>query len=199
MKLHISKGNMKLGRLPNISLPPVKTCGVKPPCAKVCYAIKAYRMYVGVRNPWNENLRLWKHAPERYESQLIVWLSTHNVKYFRWHVGGDIVDLAYLTMMDYVACMYPDIKFLCFTKRYDLLEALPDYAGNLTLVASRWPGLKWPEYVATWYPQAWMYDPKHVDVYIPKTARVCPGSCDKCNCKRCWYLQAGHSVVFNLH
>jgi len=48
----ISNGNTKLGRIPNISLPPIKACGKDVPCKSDCYALKAYRQYPATRKAW---------------------------------------------------------------------------------------------------------------------------------------------------
>lgn len=67
MKLHISNGNTKLGQVPNISFPPVKTCRKKVPCAKDgCYALKFYRMWPAVKNAWDENYKLYKKDPAQF-------------------------------------------------------------------------------------------------------------------------------------
>ena len=62
----ISRGNSKLGKVPNISLPPVKSCGNCKQCAPDCYALKSYKQYKNVRASWDYNFDLYKSEPGRY-------------------------------------------------------------------------------------------------------------------------------------
>lgn len=198
MHLHISKGNSKLGLVPNISLPPGASCG-KVPCTKACYAQKFYRCYTAAREQWGENHKLWKTDPKRFKNELSVYLDKRKPTRFRWHVGGEIPDRRYLRLMCDVAAEHKDTKFFAYTKRYGWLQRLPVEAcpTNLTLIASRWPGWPCPEDVARRFPQSWVLDPKYVDIYIPANARFCPGSCRTCDL--CWMMKAGDSVVFHRH
>jgi hypothetical protein len=191
MKLHISKGNMKLGNIPNLSLPPIETCAPHLPCFEKCYARKAYRCYPSARSAWDENLKLWQASPSRFILELSSWLSDNKPKYFRWHVGGDIPDEMYLKMMIAVAEVFRETKFLAYTKKLELFAHvhLPD---NLMVILSRWPDDK---FGGSWHRQAWMLNPEHPDTRIPETVFECPGTCD--NCKFCFDGQG--DVVFKKH
>lgn len=50
MKLHVSKGNTKLGAVPSVSLPPIKSCG-DVLCIKDCYALNIMKRFKHVKNP----------------------------------------------------------------------------------------------------------------------------------------------------
>ena len=199
-EVYISPGNMKLGSIPNISLPPIKSCLKGVPCGKDCYAMKAYRNYPNVRKRWDSNLALYKASVSDYFSSITQWLQSHKqTRFFRWHVAGDIQDMDYLVNMIWIAEDFPDIKFLVFTKRHDLLQLLGTdnrtRASNLTLIASMWPGFGDLRKLRN-FRKAWMQD--GTEKHIPKTALICPGSCEGCGA--CFSLgQTKHDVVFHKH
>jgi len=200
-KVTISRSNMKIGRTMNISLPPIVTCRKNVPCAELCYAMKAYRMYPGVRASWDGNLAAYKQHASGYFWQIHQEIKrAKSVKVFRWHVGGDIPDMEYLLGMITLAAANPAVEFLCFTKRYELLAGYvadgSRFPKNLKIVVSMWPGLKVPDGLER-FPKAWMRDTKCLDKRIPAGARKCPGKCTACGL--CWKLPAGKSVVFQLH
>lgn len=93
-EVKISYGNSKIGRIANISLPPIMSCPKDVPCSIGCYALKSYRLYENVRKAWDWNLKLLKDDPYDYFGSLIDQLKRKKqLKRFRWHVSGDIVDL----------------------------------------------------------------------------------------------------------
>lgn len=198
MKLTVSWGNSKLGRIPNISLPPGKSCPAGVPCYRdgSCYALKAYKMYPNVRKAWDTNWALWRTSPTMYFQQLWLWLGKRKnpVKRFRFHVSGDIPDMEYYSFMCITAMTFKKTKFLCFTKQYGLAND-PLRPKNLVLVVSRWPG--WPCQDTKDTPTAWMHDPDYRDVYTPSNARKCPGSC--ATCSLCFSMKPGANVVFEKH
>lgn len=193
--LTVSQGNRKLGRIPNISLPPVKSCGNDLPCTKKCYALKAYRQYPATRAAWDKNYQLWLESPEMYEFALLQHLARRpKTRLFRWHVAGDIPSVEYLTMMQRIAESFSRVHFLAYTKRVDLLSACnatrPD---NLALIISRWMG---DSIRNVWnLPEAWVNFQD--ESRIPKDARKCVGTCK--TCQICWNLGEGESVVFEPH
>lgn len=204
MKLTISKGNSKLGGIPNLSLPPIKTCCAGVPCAKKCYAMKSYRMYPNVKKAWDGNLKLWQKNPILFENYLRDYLSLHWPKFFRYQVGGDLPDLSYLYMIRKVAFEFPETQFLVYTKRIHMLCILGnrDMPKNLQVFLSRWPGDSVAGVTAqpgwelpSWANQAWMLDPKNPDTRIPPLAFMCPGSCK--TCKHCYTTR--QDVVFKQH
>ena len=195
--LKISKGNNKIGRTWNVSLPPVKSCGKDVPCKKKCYALKSYRMYKNVRAAWDNNLSLWQSDPATFESDLLGALSKARKapKFFRWHVSGDIVSLEYLRMMARVAESFPETKFLAFTKRYDIVNSFSgNLPENLKIVFSGWPGLAM--FNPYKLPVAWMQDGS--ETRVPADALECPSNCEGCG--MCWSLgELNKDVVFHKH
>ena len=196
MKVKISKKNSKLKNVWNLSLPPIGTCIPGAPCAKLCYAMNAYRMYPGTRNAWNHNIIFWRKDPGGYEASIAMQL--RNVKkpigLFRWHVGGDIPSLRYFYMMCHIAEDFPDIKFLAFTKRYNYIDSAIRIPKNFSMVLSAWPGLDMHNPLKL--PIAWMQDGS--ETRVPVNALECHGGCESCGL--CWELnKLSRDVVFNQH
>ena len=61
----ISPGNSKLGAIPSVSLPAIKTCRVCG-CAEKCYAAKLERIRPSVREAYQHNLDVLKSDPDTY-------------------------------------------------------------------------------------------------------------------------------------
>ena len=193
MSLIISEGNSKLGKVPNISLPPVITCRPKVPCKKKCYANKAFRLWPSVKAAWNNNLEFYRtYGAKIYFKRVGIWLEENKPEYFRWHVSGDCPDAGYLQGVLDVAMDFPETKFMMFTKRWDLFPKDMYFPGNLTIILSMWPRLKNP--TALKFPRSWL----SIDKRKPEYHFKCPGKCDQCY--KCWELvKLGHDVVFDLH
>ena len=193
MRLHISKGNMKLGKIPNISLPPVTTCRPRVPCAKQCYAQKAMRLYPQTRKAWTENLDFLELSGEaEFFTQVSEWLAQNKPTHFRWHVSGDTPSTLYAVLVYQIAKIFPDVKFMMFTKRWDLLPDQPP-PENLAVILSMWPGLRNPKGFED-FPRAWLSSDKRKPNFYFK----CPGRCDECY--KCWdIVDLGYDVVFDLH
>ena len=194
MHLTVSKGNTKLGAVPNISLTPGESCVDDVPClTEGCYAMKSYRMYPNVRAAWDGNLRLWKDSPGLFFDGVDQYLLTNKPDRFRWHVGGDIPDEDYFEMMVDIAWNFRQTSFLCFTKKYNLVEY--GRKKNLHIVLSAWPGMDFP--VNSGFPEAWLAtDPR---APLDKVHIRCPGNCGDCQYK-CWYaLTDGVNVIFDKH
>lgn len=188
----ISPGNSKLGKIPNISLVPVKDCGNCEHCRKDCYALKAYRMYPAVRNAWQRNSAAFRSGDwETIKGEVTGYLRHKKPRFFRIHVAGDFIDKYHFGFWVWIAQRNPETKFLAFTKMHDLVHAkLP---GNFTVILSMWPGM--PKGRKR-LPRAWMQD--GTETRVPDNAIECPGICDTCG--MCWQLPAlGRDVVFNIH
>jgi hypothetical protein len=189
----ISKGNSKLGKIPNISLIPIKDCGNCKLCSKDCYALKAWKQYPDTRASWRDNSRLAHKDPEAYRNLICSYLEKKNPSFFRYHVAGDMLDQKYLDMLSGIAEQFPDTIFLAFTKMHNLdYSSIPD---NFSVVFSRWVGDKTPKNPCN-LPYAWMQD--STETRIPNTAIKCPGTCDTCG--MCFQLgKLGRDVYFDIH
>ena len=140
--IHISHSVSKLGKdIPSISMPPLTTCRPNAPCARKCYARRGRFAFPHNQDLLRRNLAIWRTDPERFEWELFT--AAYFANFFRYFSSGDIPDPAFLAMMDRVAKRLPTTRFLCFTKKIELVnqyisdaEDLP--AENLILVFSAW-------------------------------------------------------------
>lgn len=217
----ISSGNSKMGSVPSVSLPSIKTCR-QCACQSKCYAQKLERLRPAVRNAYQHNLEVLINEPETYwrEVEASVMMS----RFFRFHVSGDIPNEVYFAKMVEVAKRNPHCEILCFTKKYEIVntyieefEALkysklvfpdcmmeitgnaePVIPPNLHIIFSGWVDLNMVNPFAL--PEA------HVRYRDGSTtaredAIECGGNCTECALTEggCWNLQKGQQVVFNEH
>ena len=198
----ISTGNSKLGKfIGAINLPAGKTCNPDAPCRKYCYAIKGHYVFASAKSVRERNLNIYKTNPKSFFNQLSC--NTAFFKFVRWHDSGDIVDTAYLEGMCKVARENPDVRYLAFTKQFQIvnnyLASMEEIPQNLTIVFSTW---------GNWIPENPFNLPmtfvrfkvkamESQNEKIPENAFQCPGDCKTCG--MCWKLEKGDSVVFNQH
>ena len=206
--VHISRGNTKLGAdIPSVNLPAGCTCRPDAPCYSKCYARKGRFSFPHNKELVETNLQLWHEEPIQYQRD--VTIAAFKAKYFRWHSSGDIPDAEYFQMMVDVAERIPDTKFLCFTKKYEIVNAYIEGAGdlpsNLSVVFSAWGD--WLPDNPYGLPVAYIRFKKD-QADIPEHALQCPKYCGDCvmsGCS-CWDLKRGFRddgevdcVVFDEH
>lgn len=197
--ISISRGNSKLGEIPSVSLPPIKTCGAVP-CSKKCYAERIAVRRRNVKDAWEKNFAALKNDPDTYWRE--VEASIKMSRFFRFHVGGDIPDAEYLAHMFSVARRNKHCKILCFTKKYEIvnryLSAGARKPANLLLVFSVWPGLTCNNPFNL--PEAHVRL-RNGETTAPTGAVECSGNCTACGItdSGCWVLKKGQAVVFNEH
>ena len=189
----ISEGNVKLGTLPSISLPPIVTCNKKAPCCNGdCYALNGNFNFDSVKKACAKNLNTFKSDPVLFLQCVSEWIRIRKPSFFRWHVAGDIPNKTYLNQMIFLAKKHPNVKFLAFTKKYNLLKYATDVPENLSIIVSAWPGLRLPK---TSLPIAFMDNGSEKRI---KDVIECPGKCETCG--MCWNLpKLGKNVVFKYH
>lgn len=204
IKIHISAGNMKLGAIMNISLPPVITCRNCSSCKHYCYAVRSYNRFTDTAAGWNENYMLFLTDPDRYFNEISAAVKLQ--RFFRWHVSGDIVNQDYFRGMIRVAIENPKVEFLAFTKAYHIVNAaiaagavIPE---NLHLLFSAAPGVvmenpyKIPEC--------------HINFADPALNTYkggaeyeyhCTGNCTECavNGCGCFFLKPGDVTIIDQH
>jgi len=197
--IKLSRGNSKMGSVPSVSLPSIKTCR-QCACREKCYAQKLERLRPSVRNAYQHNLEVLLKEPETYwrEVEASVMMS----RFFRFHVSGDIPTQEYLANMVAVAGRNSHCEILCFTKRYEMVNEFIEKNGelpsNLHMIFSGWIGLDMVNPFSL--PEA------HVRYRDGSTtaredAIECGGNCTECALTEggCWNLQKGQQVVFNEH
>jgi len=206
--VHISRGVTKLGdAIPSVSVPPVVTCRPDAPCFKECYARKGRFRFQHNKDLLQQNLDIWQDDPDGFERD--VTIAAYTSRFFRYHSAGDIPDAKYLDMMVRVANSCPHTSFLCFTKKFELVNDYiaahktpdgTDLPSNLNMVFSAW-GDFMPENPYN-LPVAYIRF-KNAETHIPENARQCSGYCGACvqTGNSCWDLKrgCGDCVVFNQH
>lgn len=180
VKMCISSGNRKIGRVMNVSLPPVLSCGHCRECKYLCYDVKACLQYPGtVIDARVRNWAVLKADRAEYFRRIEERIARRRKnKFFRWHVAGDIIDRDYFEDMVAIARRHPDFTFWTYTKEYATVNAfLADgnrIPGNLHIMFSEWRGL----------PMDNPYNmPEFRVVFHGETAPAgfyCPGNCDIC-------------------
>lgn len=190
IKMCISSGNQKIGRVMNVSLPPVVTCRNCKQCIWYCYDIKAVLQYPKtVADARMRNLSILRRNRGLYFETIEKKLSRRRKnKYFRWHVSGEIPDVDYLDHMVSIAARFPDWIFWTYTKHYDIVnqwvaahggtkESVP---SNLTIMFSKWDGLPmenpygFPVFAVVLKNGNVDGDPREYCTW------TCPGNCDIC-------------------
>jgi hypothetical protein len=200
MKVSISNGNDKMGRIKSVSLPPVTTCRPDAPCIKKCYARRMLR-YPNVRSAYENNLGMYWDEPAEYFKQI------ENVarleRFFRWHVSGDIPSIDYLWRMVRVARHCEHTQFICFTKKYEIVNQFIFEGGvipsNLVIVFSVWEGLSMENPYD--FPRAKVISEQTADEFGRDSHNVCQGNCATCasNGWGCWYLTTGEVIYLVEH
>lgn len=149
----ISMKGSKVGDIANFSLPPVQTCNKAAPCiSDGCYAVDAYGLYPGTRAALDINLRLLKDGRfDQFVDEITKAVSKpfkksvgaikegEKIKYFRFHVSGDVFSDDYFKAICRIAEKNPSVGFWTYTKQYDiLLRHINDIPDNLSVLVSCW-------------------------------------------------------------
>ena len=194
----VSNTNSKLGgQIYSINLPPVVTCRADAPCFKGCYACKGNWLFPNVKNSLNQNLEAYKGNPDLFFESIAT--QTALVRFCRWHSSGDIVDMQYFEGMCKVARKNKDTHYLCFTKKYEIINEFLSKGKripkNLSIVFSAWSN--WIPENPYDLPMTYVYGKEFNNELIPKDAIPCGGKCE--NCQACWTLKKGQHVYFLKH
>ena len=200
----ISTDNSKLGIIPNVSLPPIKTCIPNAPCTKSCYGRRFMVRFKNTRVAYDRNLEILQRDSQEFFNTVNGYFKCFRPRYFRIHPAGDFnlsktnpqINQDYLNSWFMLAANYPEITFLAFTKCYEL-----DYSNcpeNVTVIFSAWFDLPLPDALPDGVRGiAWVQNSAGDETRIPADAFKCLGNCD--SCFECWELEQGKSVVFKLH
>ena len=199
--VYISSGNRKTGfSVPSVSLIPVADCGNCASCSRLCYDLRNDCIYNGVTSTRAKNSALAHNAIDRYFFE--IKKACKAFRFFRWHIGGDILNAAYLAGVLDVAVCNPHCTFLIFTKRYDLINDYISNGGeipsNLQVIFSAWPGAKMVNPYNMPVSSPLFVDGSHAAGPDPIS---CPGNCSNCAVmgSGCWTLKRGQGVVFAAH
>lgn len=189
LKTHFSNGNSKIGKVLNVSTAPVFTCHNCDGCRGFCYDIKACLQYTNTVLPARaENTVLAIHYRDKFFDEIEKKLKRRRAhKFFRWHVGGEIIDFDYFCRMVEVAKKFPDFYFWTYTKMYTIVNMYVEKYGrdaipkNFTIMFSEWDGM--PIYNPYNFPvfscKLKAGNKNHTPDYFNNLWK-CPGNCDIC-------------------
>ena len=194
----VSNTNSKLGgQIYSINLPAVVTCRSDAPCFKGCYARKGNWLFPNVKSSLESNLDAYKSNPDLFFESVAI--QTALVRFCRWHSSGDIVDMQYFEGMCKVARKNKNTHYLCFTKKYEIINEFLSKGKrvpkNLSIVFSAWDN--WLPENPYDLPMTYVYGKEFNNELIPKDAIPCGGKCE--NCQACWTLKKGQHVYFLKH
>ena len=199
-RVRFSDGNTKMGAVASVSTLPFITCPAccKETCGAKCYAAKLANLRPNVLRNYAINTAIAIYKPVEYWQQINDFVK--GVRFFRFHVSGDILNYSYFRHMVGVANENPHCEILCFTKRFDIVNAYIDSNGdlpvNLHILFSGWTNLiptnphKLPE----------------TNVYtceadFDESWKTCGGNCFNCACRGvgCWQVGKGDTIAFKMH
>lgn len=202
--VHISTGISKLGEIiPSVNLPPDETCRPDAPCKRLCYARHGRFLFPNVQETLRRNWKIYTHDPSGFFKQIDGFLQMVPYRYFRWFSAGDIPHIGFFERMCKLARRHKETKFLCFTKKYDIVNHYVESGcripANLKIIFSRWGAF--PCENPHNFPESWVQFKGKSNDEIPSHAKLCSGNCGSCvNTKgNCWELKKGQAVYFPQH
>ena len=196
----ISNANSKMGAVASVSTLPFITCPscCAGTCGVKCYAAKLANLRPSVLKASAWNTALYMVNPAAYWNGIDQ--ACKAVRYFRFHVSGDMTDGAYFANMIRIAQDNPKTEILVFTKRFQVVNSWIRDNGqlpaNLHVMFSGWSNLK----------PSNPYNLPETNV-IEKGSepnpswKLCGGNCFNCACRGvgCWATQAGDTIAFKIH
>ena len=215
-KVQISRGNTKLGNIPQFNLLPLETCaGSTPLCREDCYMVAELRCFLNSRLAYTVNTWMVLNHLSEVETALTGYIAEKAPPLFRIHSSGDFMGRtwtteqgrSYVDMWHRIARTFPGTKFMAFTKVFTLDHS--DKPGNFTLIYSVFPDTIYTDIPQDGNKLAFCVYPKEQtdrqytpeiagQVYDQKQSIPCAGSCKEC--AMCWYIDGvKKNVVFHIH
>lgn len=201
--ISVSSGNRKMGSIPSVSLPPIKTCSPEAckTCGKKCYAKKICRYSKEACAAYERNLNILNNDPLTFWDDVNRALKVN--RFFRFNVSGDIPNYGYLKDLIKAAERNKHCQILVFTKQWDTVNKYVKYNNklppdNLHIVFSGWVGLTIRNPYN--FPEAHVIF-KNGETSAKDGAKYCGGNCFECAmCNGgCWSLKSGEQVLFREH
>lgn len=210
-EVSINNGNSKTGFACWTMSLPVCTCREDAPCRQSgeCYCTQGTQQMARVQQAYVRNYKLFSEDRKDTWEQVRFKIKHAPLPYFRYNDSGDILDYEYITEMAHLANEFPNVKFLAYTKWYELVNQWINDNGelpeNLTIRFSPWD--------KDWYggkipnphnlPMAWVdFADKSKNPEFPEKMQKCPNQSDSsitCSCcGKCWNKKI-HDVVFVQH
>lgn len=199
-RVSFSASNSKMGAVASVSVLPFVTCpaACRETCAGKCYAAKIANIRPAVMSAYARNTAIYFDDAANYFAQIRAYCA--GVRFFRWHVSGDIINAEYFAGMIDTARACPWCHFLAFTKRAgivnDYLNAGGEIPANFQVIFSNWGAVK-------------LENPHNLPyseiVFTGETPaenwKICGGNCFACACRGvgCWELKHGETIAFAEH
>lgn len=204
-RVRISHDNSKMGPVASVSLLPFYTCpGVcAHTCGRDCYAAKLANLRPAVLWSYAVNTAILVVNPASFWEQVNAAIAA--VRYFRFHVAGDIRNSEYFRDIVQTAADHPHTEILMFTKHFHVVNNYVETHGgnraaaipeNLHVMFSAWAGL---DPVNPYhFPETVVYT---TESEISDSWKMCGGNCFECACRGvgCWQAVDGDTIAFKKH
>ena len=206
-EISISNHNSKTGSCCNNLAFPTCTCREDAPCkASGCYCMKGRQAMCNVVAAYVRNLMIYNNDHDDFWEQVKFKIKHNPLPLFRWFDAGDILDYEFFCGMVELAKTFPNIRFMSFTKKYDIvnewLTTNGDLPKNLNIIFSAWH-IGWKVNNPYGMPVAYVdFKDQTLNPQFPKGITGCPNQSDKtitCSmCQKCWNKKI-KAVVFKQH
>ena len=206
-EISLSNHNSKTGSCCNNLAFPTCTCREDAPCkASGCYCMKGRQAMCNVVAAYVRNLMIYNNDHDDFWEQVKFKIKHNPLPLFRWFDAGDILDYEFFCGMVELAKVFPNIRFMSFTKKYDIvnewLATNGDLPKNLNIIFSAWH-IGWKVNNPFGMPVAYVaFKDQTLNPQFPKGITGCPNQSDKtitCSmCQKCWNKNI-KSVVFKQH
>ena len=206
-EISISNHNSKTGSCCNNLAFPTCTCREDAPCkASGCYCMKGRQAMCNVVAAYVRNLMIYNNNHDDFWDQVRFKIKHNPLPLFRWFDAGDILDYEFFCGMVELAKEFPNIRFMSFTKKYDIvnewLATNGDLPNNLNIIFSAWH-IGWKVNNPYGMPVAYVdFKDQTLNPQFPKGITGCPNQSDKtitCSmCQKCWNKKI-KAVVFKQH
>jgi len=190
----ISRGNLKLGKLPSFSLPAISTCPGKTPfCDRYCYGLKGMFTLQQIKDI-NER-RLDASLKSDFIPIIVKEIRVTGAPAFRLHVIGDFYSSEYIKKWIQIATILYEVNFFGSTRswRCDFLwESLKEFRDlpNVYMKASIDATDHLEPFSCGW--RVWSIEGEGLP--CPHDSRLVA---DCAGCRRCW-TQKDADISFRL-
>ena len=206
-EISISNHNSKTGSCCNNLAFPTCTCREDAPCkASGCYCMKGRQAMCNVVAAYMRNLMIYNNDHDDFWEQVRFKIKHNPLPLFRFFDAGDVPDYEFFCGMVELAKEFPKIRFMSFTKKYDIvnewLATNGDLPNNLNIIFSAWH-IGWKVNNPFDMPVAYVdFKYQTLNPQFPKGITGCPNQSDKtitCSmCQKCWNKKV-KAVVFKQH
>lgn len=201
MRINISLGNKKLGKIPSVSFPAIVTCR-DCECKELCYGLRMERFRPRAHSCYCRNLDYYKEDPQGFWKEVKAALTLNAV--FRFFVSGDMPRKEFVEELVNACSENPNCSVLVFTKRFEWVNEWIGCNGelpsNLKMIFSGWKGLQMSNPFLL--PECHVrYKDGSTTADSNRDIIECSGNCSQCKVenKGCWTAKKGQQIIINQH